>query len=115
MASRFHVTFDAHHAPTLAAFWALALDYQLQPPPPGFDSWDAFADSVNMPLDEREDIAGIIDPAGIGPRILFLKVPESKASKNRVHLDVVAGPPNDLNHHESVNTKVAELEQAGAT
>jgi hypothetical protein len=33
----------------------------------------------------------IVDPDGVGPRVFFLKVPESKAAKNRVHLDVNVG------------------------
>lgn len=112
----FQVTFDAEHAPTLAAFWALALDsYELQPPPPGFGTWNAFADSIDMPKEERDDLAAIIDPTGAGPRILFLKVPESKTSKNRVHLDVVANEPDDPEHQNHINAKVAQLVEAGAT
>ena len=116
MYKAFQVTFDAQHAPTLAAFWALALDdYEYQPPPPGFETWDEFADSIEIPEDEREDIAAIVDTTGVGPRILFLKVPESKTSKNRVHLDVVASSPDDPNHADHVNAKVAQLLEAGAT
>ncbi|MFD4562680.1 VOC family protein [Streptomyces sp. NPDC058469] len=31
--------------------------------------------------------AAIVDPAG-GPMLLFVRVPESKAAKNRIHLDL---------------------------
>ena len=31
------------------------------------------------------------DPSGTGPRLLFLRVPEGKTVKNRVHLDVRVG------------------------
>jgi len=36
----------------------------------------------------------VVDPDGKGPRVFFQRVPESKAVKNRVHLDlyVSAGP-----------------------
>ena len=58
----------------LATFWALALGYVKEP---GFD---------------EPDNASIIDPSGVGPAIGFLKVPEPKTSKHRVHIDVrVAG------------------------
>ena len=49
MAVEFQVTFDAYHPPTLAEFWALALQYIVQPPPPGFDSWEAFLDEMEIP------------------------------------------------------------------
>jgi hypothetical protein len=39
----------------------------------------------------RDDGAALEDPDGVGPRISFLKVPEPKAVKNRVHLDVQVG------------------------
>ena len=32
-----------------------------------------------------------VDPAGVGPRLFFQRVPEGKVVKNRVHLDVRAG------------------------
>ncbi|MFF5788038.1 VOC family protein [Streptomyces sp. NPDC012693] len=31
------------------------------------------------------------DPSGVGPRVLFQRVPEGKVVKNRVHLDVRVG------------------------
>ncbi|MGW5532186.1 VOC family protein, partial [Streptomyces xanthochromogenes] len=31
------------------------------------------------------------DPSGVGPRVLFQRVPEGKVVKNRLHLDVRAG------------------------
>lgn len=34
------VTFDAADPDGLARFWALALGYESQPPPPGFESWE---------------------------------------------------------------------------
>lgn len=32
-----------------------------------------------------------MDPSGVGPRLYFQRVPEGKAVKNRVHLDVRVG------------------------
>ena len=112
----FQVTFDARHAPSLAEFWALALGYIIEPPPPGFESWDAFADSIDMPPEDREAISAIVDPAGQGPRILFLNVPEEKTAKNRVHLDVRLPQGLEGSEREKVrDEKVAQLVGAGAT
>jgi hypothetical protein len=91
MATGFQVTFDAADPLALASFWAEVLGYVLQPPPPGFATWDAWADTMGIPVAERDRLAAIVDPAGEGPRVLFQKVPEAKVAKNRVHLDVNAG------------------------
>jgi predicted enzyme related to lactoylglutathione lyase len=34
-----------------------------------------------------------VDPTGVGPSLGFMKVPESKAVKNRVHLDLTTDGP----------------------
>jgi hypothetical protein len=87
-AYRVQVTFDCAEPQKLARFWCLAMNYIEQPPPPGYDSWDAFADEAGIPVSERFKFAAAVDPAGHGPRLLFLWVPEGKAAKNRMHLDV---------------------------
>ena len=89
MSRSLQVTFDALDTAALAAFWGEALGYVLQPPPDGFDSWDAFADAVGIPEEDRDQLASVVDPDGGGPRILIQKVPESKTAKNRCHLDIV--------------------------
>jgi hypothetical protein len=104
MATGIQITFDAADPPALAEFWALALDYVLQPPPPGFDSWEAFAEANGIPPERFGDYGAVVDPAGEGPRLLFLRVPEGKVAKNRVHLDV--GVPDREAH-------VARLVEAG--
>lgn len=73
----------------LARFWAEALGYIMQPPPEGFDTWDAFADSVNIPEDRRNDLSAIVDPAGVGPRILFERWQPDEPQK-RIHIDINA-------------------------
>lgn len=89
MSRPFQVTFDALDTGTLAAFWAEALGYVLQPPPDGFDSWEGFADTVGIPEENRDQLAAVVDPDGVGPRVLIQKVPEAKTAKNRCHLDVI--------------------------
>lgn len=90
---------DANDPHLLAAFWARALGYV---PEPGHDDPDG---------------ASIVDPDGVGPAIGFLRVPEGKAAKNRVHVDVrpAGEPPWEPAHHERlVREKVADLVAAGA-
>ncbi|MFD4670629.1 VOC family protein [Lentzea sp. NPDC058450] len=91
MAIGIQVTMDAADPGKLAAFWAEALGYVVQPPPPGFDSWEDFAVKNDIPFESVNDYSAIIDPEGAGPRFFFQRVPEGKTAKNRLHLDVNAG------------------------
>jgi hypothetical protein len=91
MAIGIQVTMDAADPAKLAEFWAQALGYVVQPPPAGFETWEAFAEANNIPQERRNDYSAIIDPDGVGPRFFFQRVPEGKTAKNRVHLDVNAG------------------------
>ncbi len=118
MSWTFQVTFDAADPATLAAFWARALGYVLQPPPKGFSSWDEYAEEQGIPPDRRNDLVALVDPLGHGPRLLFQKVPEGKTAKNRVHLDVNAGGDTTTDpekRRSRVEKHVAELVEAGAT
>ena len=49
------VTFDAADPEKLAKFWAIALDYILEPPPPGFDNWQQFAEKIGVPQERLHD------------------------------------------------------------
>ena len=74
------VTFDCDDALVVARFWAEALGRALDPKP----SSD-FA-SIGMP--EHRDTRGWhLDSE---PTWLFVKVPEPKVAKNRMHLDLAA-------------------------
>ena len=84
------VTFDCADPRALSLFWNEVLGYEFPPPPPGFDSWDAFSES--LPPEQRNSASASDDPAGVGPRLFFQQVPEGKTVKNRVHLDVRAAP-----------------------
>ena len=86
---QFQVTFDCADPERVARFWCEVLGYVVPPPPPGFESWDAFDRS--LPAERQGSAYACIDPAGIGPRLFFQKVPEGKVVKNRVHLDVRVG------------------------
>jgi hypothetical protein len=110
------VTFDCADPGAQATFWVAALGYQLQPPPPGFDDWDAALDAWGVPADHRNDRSAAVDPGGSGPRLFFQKVPEDKVAKNRVHLDVRAAPGVPAEQRMSVlDAEAGRLEALGAS
>ncbi len=118
MSIPFQVTFDAGNPAVLAEFWAIALGYVRQPPPDGFESWEAFAIANDIPAEAWGDLDSVVDPAGEAPRLLFQRVPEGKTAKNRVHLDVSAGIMDSVpgeTPREKVENHVERLVEAGAT
>jgi hypothetical protein len=102
----------------LAQFWATALGYQVQDPPPGYTSWPEFLAAQGVPEDQWNSANAVVDPDGNGPRIYFQQVPETKTVKNRLHLDLNVGggegtPPEE--RRRRVDAKVERLVAAGAT
>ena len=119
----YQVTIDARDPHTLARFWAAALGYAVE-------DHDAFirglldagqitpddvvetdgrlafriAEAIRHPDDLERD--AFADPAP--RRLLFQLVPEEKATKNRVHLDLTVG-------RERIDAEVARLADLGAT
>jgi len=92
MSVRFQVVIDCADPDRLARFWAAALAYELAPAPAGFATWNDFYRELGVPEEELfEGADSITDPEGHGPRIWFQVVPEVKAVKNRLHLDIHAG------------------------
>ncbi|MEV6972014.1 VOC family protein [Kitasatospora sp. NPDC093806] len=85
---QFQVTFDCAEPERVARFWCEVLGY-VAPPPKGFDSWDAYQETRSA--EERGSWFACVDPSGVGPRLYFQRVPEGKAVKNRLHLDVRVG------------------------
>ena len=86
------VVFDAADPGALAEFWAAALaerGYAVPGPPGDFADWPAFLAANGVP-EHRWNDASAIEAEG-HPRIFFQKVPEPKAVKNRVHIDLLAG------------------------
>ena len=116
MSVAFGITFDCAHAGNLAEFWAAALGYEVQPPPPGFDTWKAWCEANEVEYDPGH-MAAINDPEKKGARLLFIRVPEAKTAKNRMHIDihVSAGPPAAPEERvPAIEAKTAELEALGA-
>jgi hypothetical protein len=108
MAAAIQITFDAHHPRAQGAFWCEVLGYVEQPPPPGFSTWDDALDAFGIDRSDPDRAFAIVDPDGVGPRVFFLKVPEGKAAKNRVHLDVHVEP-------DQLHDRAADLVALGAT
>ena len=72
-------------------FWAEALGYVVQPPPPGFDTWEDLLREHKSPSPQWNAFSAVVDPDGVGPRLFFQQVPEPKQGKSRVHLDLNVG------------------------
>lgn len=117
MARSFQVTFDSADPESLAGFWAEALGYIMQPPPEGYDTWEAFADEVGIAAEDRDKLAAVIDPDGAGPRVLIQKVPETKTAKNRCHLDVnvTDRTMSDAERRLMIDAEAERLVDLGAT
>jgi hypothetical protein len=84
-----HITFDAQTPYAVAEFWAAVTGYALIDPDPGCDQV-----LMDPPVPET-------------PGLLFVRVPEDKTVKNRVHLDIQ--PPTGTRDAE-----VARLQTLGA-
>jgi len=111
------LTIDANDPARLAWFWARALGYQPVPPAGPDTTWHRHYRvrlGGEAAFDDR-----IFDPAGLRPPIWFQEVPETKAGKNRLHLDLYpTGRDNALpleRRVEIVEAKVAELAGLGAS
>lgn len=118
MATKWTLTIDCARPGKLAEFWALALGYTEPPPPTGFDSWESWLKDYEIPEEEWDDGAYLSDPDGVGPSISFLKVPEAKVVKNRLHLDLRVGGGREIpweTRWPRVLAEVERLKAAGAT
>ena len=109
MAKTIQITFDAVDPRALADFWAAVLGYVPQPAPPGFDTWNQALRAFGVPEDQWNSRAAIVDPEGVGPRVFIQQVPEAKAAKNRLHLDVRAAV--GLQGDERMTALAAECER----
>jgi hypothetical protein len=111
------ITVDCCDPARLSAFWRAALGYVERPVPEGFDSWQAWLIRWEVPPEEWNDGAYLADPEGTRPSLTFLKVPEPKVAKNRLHIDLQVGgrdQPQDA-RWARVTEKVQQLLRAGAT
>ena len=116
MAKEIQVTFDCADPGALAEFWAAALGYEVQGPPPGFETWPDALTAWGVPKDQWNSKSAIVDPDGKGSRIFFQRVPEGKVVKNRVHLDVRSAPGLEGDDRlAALEAEAARLAPLGAT
>ncbi len=85
---RVTVVLDCRDADALVPFWETALDYRLN------DKLDEYR--VLVPRDESKD----------GPVVVLASVPDTKAGKNRMHLDT---------HPDDPEAHITRLRRLGAT
>ncbi|TDO86155.1 hypothetical protein C8D81_3529 [Enemella evansiae] len=112
------MTFDCADARAQARFWATALDYEEAPPPEGWTNWDDWLRDNYISETEWNDGAWLRDPEGVRPAISFLKVPEPKTAKNRIHIDLQVSGGRHLDQAEreqAIRAKTEQLLALGAT
>ncbi|MBB5960679.1 catechol 2,3-dioxygenase-like lactoylglutathione lyase family enzyme [Saccharothrix tamanrassetensis] len=115
MATQVQIAVDCDDPARLADFWAAVLGYELEEPPGGFASWPEASRALGG-ADEQWN--AVVDADGVGPRVLFHRVPEPKVAKNRIHLDVRAGGPRGTpkpTRRPLVDAEVGRLVGLGAT
>jgi len=90
MARLHDIVLDCAAPAATARFWAAALDgYAVAP----YDDAElARLRSLGITSTE-DDPTVLVEPADGGPRLFFQLVPEAKAVKNRLHLDLTAADP----------------------
>ncbi|MCY0925802.1 VOC family protein [Streptomyces sp. H27-H1] len=123
METTMQLTIDCADPRVMVTFWTEALGYVPEPAPEGHATWRAYWAGMGVPEEELPEGVGelpesIVDPSGRGPRVWFQQVPEPKAGKNRVHLDLKVsggrGVPMELRTRR-VDGTVERLTGAGAT
>ncbi|MCY0935258.1 VOC family protein [Streptomyces sp. H34-S4] len=123
METTLQLTIDCADPRVMVTFWTQALGYVPEPAPDGHATWRVYWAGMGVPEEELPEGVGelpesIVDPSGRGPRVWFQQVPEPKAGKNRVHLDLKVsggrGVPMELRTRR-VDDTVERLTGAGAT
>ena len=84
-----YMTFDCHNPLLLAEFWSAVLEYETE-------NWPVIDGATSNPRD------------GGVPHIAFIKAPQAKTAKNRLHLDI---QPVD----GAMESEVERLVELGAT
>ena len=113
----FQITIDSNDPQALARFYAEVLGYSPVPPSTPDTPWNRH---YRERLGEAEAFDNrLFDPEGLRPPIWFQRVPEGKAGKNRIHLDVYpTGRDDALTQAERialVEARVDDLVALGAT
>ena len=114
MGRAIQIDIDCVDPERLAVFWAEVLDYRVVEPR-NHESWQAYSEAEAKEPGERW--CAVFDPAGVGPRVLFHRVPEAKSVKNRLHLDVFVSPRDVDPEHRwaAVDAEVDRLVAMGGS
>jgi hypothetical protein len=116
--TKVQVVLDCADPATLAEFWTAALGYRIPEPPEGFATWPDYLRASGVPESEWNSARAVEDPTGAGPRLFLQRVPEPKAGKNRMHLDLNVGGGSAVpldDRRERVATEVLRLEALGGS
>jgi len=87
------VAIDCSNLEVVAKFWLEALGYV-----PGVADIERYKDAAAI-------YYSLIDPTGLGPKIILQRVPEEKVVKNRLHLDL---------HVSDIEAEAVRLVRLGA-
>jgi hypothetical protein len=113
-----HIVFDCANPDLVARFWMEALggyDFPM-PVPDGFTTWDEWADAQGIPVEQRPTGRTLVDKDRDRPDIFFLQVPEAKAGKNRLHLEIKVAPGLDGDARRAkISAEAQRLSAIGAT
>jgi hypothetical protein len=113
-----HIVFDCADPDRVSRFWMEALGGYDFPfgVPEGFTSWDEWADAQGIPEDQRPTGRTLVDKDRDRPDIFFLQVPQAKAGKNRLHLDLKVAPGLDGDaRRKRIDEEAARLTALGAS
>ena len=113
MPQRIQIAIDCDGPDRLAELWAAVLGYELMDPPDGYASWTEHAPT--QAEEPGEAWIKIADPDQRGPTLLFHRVPEAKALKNRVHLDVRAPDDGPGDRQQQVEVFIERIPGLGGT
>jgi hypothetical protein len=103
MARLHEIVFDCRHPASIARFWAAALDdYEVAP----YDEAELQRLRSIGINDPQDDPTVRVQAPGRQPSVFFQRVPENKAVKNRLHLDLRC---------ESFESEKVRLTALGAT
>jgi len=99
MTSRFtELAVDCHHPRALAAFWCEVLGYEI------IEDGDAVAGDDLVEISGWQPTIEAVRRQVSPPTLMFVRVPESKSVKNRLHMDVT---PIDRGRDEEVERLLA--------
>jgi catechol 2,3-dioxygenase-like lactoylglutathione lyase family enzyme len=82
--TKIQIVIDCADPSRLIEFWAATLGYEIQFPTGSDEEGRLLADHPGL----EGSAAAAVDPEGVRPRLFLQRVPEPKAVKNRVHIDL---------------------------